>query len=534
MMRRVGRLLPWVRHLVQPVALLVLAVIQLRADARAFNRWQGWLDQSYYLQSARAWAALNVDPVQHHYPGGYSLLAAPFVYITPAQPFVVPDLLCAAASLVLFVRICRRLAPGLPAGDAIAAASFLVGSILDRRIVALWAIPWTTTAEAPLLLLCLLMALRFAETRRLAHAAGLGCAAGIAAFVRPSDAALMLCACAIFGAVQIVVWHVSARVAARCGAALGAGLAVGLLPAVATHLAIHGLSAGAYAAKSAVIGFDWRLIPLRWVTLVIDPQPLFTSGPGMAVAFPWFFSGCAGMVLAVCAGWRGSGWRGSRGPNALVAGAMVLSWCSYFAYRDLHAAGLWYYSNIHYFKWTFPFLVFWTVGLVWAVFEPVRRVPACASVAATCLLFAWRPVFSVYAHGHESAQPFSVVIPGGLSPLHRAVFLQLAEAGPAAYLGHAQMTVDGQSFVNTRDFKIFPQIEAGGMHAQDWALIMPLRDMPPGDASLTLPDGGQFAAQTAWVSGHWSLVFGVPCMFLSQRTDCRNAAASLQGDATPP
>jgi hypothetical protein len=126
-----------------------------------------------------------------------------------------------------------------------------------------------------------------------------------------------------------------------------------------------------------------------------------------------------------------------------------------------------------------------------------------------------------------------VVIPGGLSPLHRAVFLQLAEAGPAAYLGHAQMTVGSQTFVNTRDFKIFPQIEAGGVHAQDWALIMPLRDLPEGDASLTLPDGGRFAAQTAWASGHWSLALGVPCMFLSQRTACRNVAASLLADATP-
>jgi hypothetical protein len=517
MMRRVGITLP--------LALLALTVVQLRADAHMFGRWQGWLDQHYYLQSARAWAVLDFDPSQHHYPGGYSLLAAPFVYITPAQPFIIPDLVCAAASLLLFVRICRRLAPGLPAGDAVAGASFLIGTLLNRRLSALWAVPWTTTAEAPLFLLCLLMALRFAESGRLWRIAGLGFAAGMAAFVRPSDAAIAFCACAIFCGVQLLLWRAPARRIGQCVIAATAGLGAGLIPAAATHLAIHGLSAGAYAAKSAVIGFEWRLIPLRWVTLAIDPRPLFDEGPGMAAAFPWFLAGCAGMVLAALRGWRGS-----IGPNALVAGAVVLYWCVYLAYRDLHAAGLWYFSNIHYFKWTFPFLVFWAVGLVCAAFEAKRRLPAGAAAAFVLLLFMWRPVFIAEAGGTESAQPFSAAMPGGLSPLHHAVLLQFAEAGQALYLGHAHLTIGGRSFANTQDFKIFP----GRGDQSGQALIMPLRDLPQGDAVLALPDGGRFAAEATWMGGHWGLVPGVPCLVLSARAACHGVTLAVPANATSP
>jgi len=75
------------------LALLVLVVMQGRAAMRLSPLWQAWSDQSRYLQSAQAWATLNLDPALHHYPPGYSLLAAPFVYLMPALPFVVPDLL---------------------------------------------------------------------------------------------------------------------------------------------------------------------------------------------------------------------------------------------------------------------------------------------------------------------------------------------------------------------------------------------------------------------------------------------------------
>jgi len=47
--------------------------------------WWGMWDQSWYLKSAAAFAVGNLDPAQHWYPFGYSLLAAPFARLIPAH-----------------------------------------------------------------------------------------------------------------------------------------------------------------------------------------------------------------------------------------------------------------------------------------------------------------------------------------------------------------------------------------------------------------------------------------------------------------
>eukprot|EP01035_Chromulina_nebulosa_P034043 gene34043-45631_t len=66
--------------------------------AEATAGWWSWSDQFRYLRAATAWAGGDLDPAQHWYWPGYPLLAAPFVGLTPAQPFLIPDLLCLLAS----------------------------------------------------------------------------------------------------------------------------------------------------------------------------------------------------------------------------------------------------------------------------------------------------------------------------------------------------------------------------------------------------------------------------------------------------
>src|SRR5689334_7426259 len=56
--------------------------------------WEHWHDQGQYLRSARAFADGNLDASEHWYPPGYSLLGAPFVHLTPTNPFVIPDFVC--------------------------------------------------------------------------------------------------------------------------------------------------------------------------------------------------------------------------------------------------------------------------------------------------------------------------------------------------------------------------------------------------------------------------------------------------------
>jgi hypothetical protein len=499
-----------------PFAALVVALRQLQEDARIYPDWLGWADQGHYMDSARAWAALNFDPSQHNYPPGYALMAAPWVYITPANPFLVPDLLLTLASLVLFVRICRRLAPDLPHAGAAAALCFVIATVPGQRYADMWAEPWTTTAAAPFLLFCLLMALNYRETLNRRALFALGLAAGLGAMVRPSDAALLYGVCAIY--CVLAAARLGVRRLMEDGAIIGGAFVLGLIPFATAHLLIHGLSAGNYIGGSASRGLEWRLIPLRWVTLAVGPRPLLPQGVGMAVVFPWLLPGIGGMVLSVFARRRPASFA-----NCLVAAAICLYWLLYLSYRDLHAYGLWRYGNVHYFKWTLLFLAFWAFLLGRALILPGNRMPAMAALAAALGLFCWRPVFVPDAYGREATDTSEAAVPFGLSPINRAFLLQAQGASTNLYFGPSVLRIGGQSFSNQHDIKMFPD----GPNL----LMMPLRVLPAGAGQLTVAPGVFLTREAAWVAGTTSLQFGVPCLVTPRLGDCKPRAEALQAPA---
>jgi hypothetical protein len=488
----------WQRVAVGAIAIVVLWR-QRVADLKNYDSWQGWADQDHYLASARAWAAWNLDAGKHHYPPGYSLLGALFAHLTPAQPFLLPDLACVVASLLLFVRIAAYLLPELPAGQVLAALCFLVATTLLKACAVLWAVPWTTTVECPLLLLSLLLALRFGKTLATRDAALLGFAGGLGALVRPGDSALVLALCGGFCAWRVAIARPGWRVALMCAGSLAAGTVAGLLPALGLHLAMHGLTAGAYGAKSAGIGFEPRLIGLRFSSIVIDPRPLF-SGYGMVTVFPWIIPGVAGMILG-CLPRHGPG--RAAAANILVASSVAFYCALYFAYRDLNAPGFWRFSNVHYFKWVLPFLLLWAVGLLVALWQRERRGAVAFCLAAALLLFAWRPEVIWKDSFVEAASGRSAPVPGGLSPLGRVVFVQATGDWLTLYTGASTFSAVGQLFHATVDFKLFPS--DGGV------MIVPLRPLPAGDGLLTLPDGAGFPPQVAVRTGVWRVAFRLPC-----------------------
>lgn len=73
--------------------------------------WAAGWDQPRYLRAALAWASGTLDPAEHWYLPGYSLLAAPFVHVTPANPFLLPNLALLLASLWLTAALAARLVP---------------------------------------------------------------------------------------------------------------------------------------------------------------------------------------------------------------------------------------------------------------------------------------------------------------------------------------------------------------------------------------------------------------------------------------
>jgi len=451
----------------------VLAVAVLAAHVGKYPHFAGFwagVDQQRYLEAARAWAGFDLSPVRQHYLPLYPLMGAPFVWLTPWQPFMVPDLACLLVSFLLFVRIGRRLAPGWP--DGVAALCFVIAVMGSRMLLGLWIVPWSSTGAAPFQFGAVLLALRFGERPGAARAAALGLCIALITGFRPSDAAVLFVACGGFALGHLVRFRGRLMFSGRVALGGVGGLATGLLVVAALHWMVFGFSAGPYIAESAGIGFEWQLVPMRWVMLVVGPRPLLPEGSGMVAHLPWLIPGIAGLLLGVVpAPGR------AMAPSLLAGAAVVLHWALYLAYRDMHAYGLWRFTNIHYFKWTFPFLVFWAAQWLYALWA--RRSRALGALAVALLLFAWRPVLRKPVVIPVSVQGQRIGLPR-VPRLDEAVLLPVVAGWTNIYFAQTHLVVGGRDYVTKRDTKLLAV--PGG------ALLVTLRDMPGGAAVLELPD----------------------------------------------
>ena len=506
------------RQLFSLLCYAVLAAVTLGIQAHKYpdftSFWAG-LDQHRYLEAAQAWAAGDLNPARHHYLPFYPLLGAAFAWLTPWQPFLLPDLACLLASLAIFQRIASRLAPGWP--PVAAALCFTVAVLSSRTAIAIWVIPWSTTGSAPFQFLAVLLALRFAE-RPSPRRAGLFAlsVAAIAGF-RPSDAAVLLATGGAYAGWALLRARTPLHGWTSCAGAGLAGLLLGALPAALAHFAVFGLHAGPYIGGSASIGLEWRLLPMRWVMIVIGPRPLLPEGTGLAAALPWVAPGLAGLILTLFTAVRrgpgfgpgvSAGLRPAPGPGVLVAATVALHWALYLAYRDLQPYGLWRFYNVHYFKWTFPFLVLWAAQLGVALVHRPRRPGAIAACVVAALALAWRP--ALRDRVAQPAQPTAhgIAVPAGAFRLDRALQLNLAGDWRTIYFGDATLQAGSAIFHNTTDFKLMPT--PGG------ALLLPLRPLPDDAATLTWPDGLTPGAAPFLTTARQGVVFGLPCVVLSR------------------
>lgn len=455
------------------------------AAARLDQGWWAWWDQGRYLDAALAWAAGDFDPARHFYLPGYPLLAAPFVHLTPAQPFWLPDLACLLAAMALFALLAARLASGIPVPRTLAGLLFLGTTLLTPQGPDAWVIPWTTTPTAPLMLGCLLAALRFADRPAplpafLAAAGG----GGMAAF-RPMDAVVGLTASGLFMAYTLLRARPEWRDFGRIAAASALGLALPLALTGLAYAAVHGAKPSDYVAFSSAVGFEWRLLPLHWVTLVLDPRPVFPEGLGLAAAFPWIVPGIAGMAvcLTVAPG------RAGRPAHCLVAGAALAYLAVYLCYRDLHPTGLWRYNNHHYFKWLMPVFGLYAVLGLAAVLGSARRVRVALVAGVTAIsLLCWRVELAARPDKPDKAvaavlDEHTLRVPSFSGRVDDVVLAGAAGPVEAVYFGKHILTVAGRRFEHFKDFKVF--VRPGGL------MLMPLRPMPAGEATITFGPGVQ-------------------------------------------
>lgn len=436
-----------------------------RAD---FAGWWGWTDQGLYLRAAQAWSAGVLDRAEHWYFPGYAMLAAPFVRLLPIDPFTPVDVLCLIVSTLAFCALAERLLHR-PGARTIGAAVWIVTVSLNGLALRSWVEPWTTTPVAALSLISLWLMLRLIDGAGARTGFGLGLAAGAVLLFRPTDALVLCIAAGVAGGVVVLMrrdWRLAAAGIA------GVALPIGVFGA--TYLALYGLTRSDYLTWSALVGFEWRLLPLRWVTLVIDPAPLIPDETGLSRAFWWVIPGVMGgaACLAVTRG-------RARARHAAVLGTVALHVGVYLAYRDLHPQGLIRFGNYHYFKWVLPVLGLYTVALVlvpvW--FGRCRVGWGVAVVAA--FAFFWRAEFVPGTSPAAFAGPQTIMAPAGLGGITGAMRVAAAGGFTALYQTEFDLIAGGTAWANGRSFKTQPV--PGGL------LLVPLRPLPAGPATVTFP-----------------------------------------------
>eukprot|EP01037_Dinobryon_pediforme_P012766 gene12766-12863_t len=501
--------------------LCIAAAIYLTTYAGHPNRphsaeipgWIAWFDQSFYYKAARAWARGDLDPAQHWYMPGYALFAAPFAAFMPLHVFLLPDLIAVLAATWLFGRLTEELAPELPSPRLLGAGLFVLVSLGLPNLRDVWVVPNSSSLSTPIIYGCLLATVVFCRRPDRAWLVFLAAFAGGAlGGLRPSDAiAPTLAACAgVF-----VTMAGNLRRPRQIAAAIAAGL-LGVIAVAGTvglaYYSLYGTAKSGYVQLSLMLGFEWRLLPLRWVLLALDPRPILASGKGLIEGFPWIVPGIAGIAAVLV---RPATSRLFLA-NLLVAGAATLHTAYYLCYRDLHPAGLFQFSNFHYFKWVLPILALYAVRFAWALAAgPHRMTALAAGILPLLVLLPWRVSLDPVTPTIPLAPSYSgdaLSFTADFNDLHN-VLLVPTDADPGRlYGGGHALDIGGRTW-GFVDFRAYPQ--PGGF------MLTPLRPLGAGPATLRLePKTGAFRPPAQPVLARMNIVFGLPCFIRPERPAC--------------
>ncbi|MBI5921693.1 MAG: hypothetical protein HY847_08555 [Betaproteobacteria bacterium] len=347
--------------------------------------WWGWFDQGNYLKSAQAFAGFDFAPIRHFYPPLYSALGALFLGVSAMHPFWLIDLACLVWFAWTFSYFARRYVP-----QWVAVLIFLLTIVASHLLLENFVIPWTTTLSAALLSVGLRALADFADSAkgsavstrsefRTISVSSL--ALGLIAIVRPLDA--------IVGGILWLGIFVSAWKSAKPSSwklirnyliALFA-IFIGPLLFILFNQLVFGSPFGGYIRMGASNGYFLSDIAEKFVSIFLDGYTLYLEPKsGLLDHYPWLTFALPALAFVLL-----------RGDFALrvVAAAVCAQFVLYLPYGDLLPTGLWRYYNIHYFKWTFPYLALFACYAGMATFRTIRTAPAYG--------VAWLAFFAIVA-----------------------------------------------------------------------------------------------------------------------------------------
>lgn len=421
--------------------------------------WWGWFDQGKYLLSANALAEFDLAPEKHFYPPLYPVLGAIFLKWSSGHPYFALNLFFLLWFSYVFIRFSDQYLPRW--------ASFLLllsTTIFNYPIFENYAIPWTSTLSVALLSTGILGLVWFQESR-----AGSGTrVSGVQVFfvatclgllvpTRPADAVV---GCAIGLGLLISNWQTRQVAVERVPRLrqflflIVVGSIVGPLLYFGFNFFVFGTPFGSYMQVASANGFFPADLAEKFFSIWLDGFVLYGEPQsGLTDRYPWLLLSLAGVAWVVI-----------RGDTLLrtVALAIVLLFALYLPYGDLLPNGLWRYLNIHYFKWTFPFLALFAVLLARQVLASWRQ---GAGWALPAILLCGIPLFLLSLHLVVDATPVSTRTAGRQENIsfdlpNRQIdlvdFKGLAGGFTDVYMGAHRLFLDGTELKRVRDFRLLP------------------------------------------------------------------------------
>jgi hypothetical protein len=430
--------------------------------------------------------------------------------------FEISNLICLLASLWFFTRLAAELAPQIPHAATCGALLFAATTGISPLGLDIWVVPWSTTGTVPLFYACLFCALRFIrQSDRPIYAFLVGLTGGLITAFRPIDSIPLLLACAIGMAAAALRhkpgdWH--ALVSATAIIA-GVGLALCIFGAI--YLPIYGFKESEYLSWNSRVGFEWRLVPLHWVTLMLGPRPLSPDGQGLIEAFPWMAGGFAGLGVFLLLPLRGT----NRLAHAAIILSVVFYTILYLSYRNVLPAGLFRQGNYHYFKWIYPILALYAALLFYGFLMQPRFRVLIVGVALGWLSFLlpWRAELRAVgapAHATSALTDHEVEFESRLTSVRDALLVGANGTFGDIYDGEHSLMIGNHQYSVPTDFKISPR--PGGL------LLTPLRPLIVGPARLTLDPRVSVDATVQPIYAKQELVFGLPCWLPWRLNVCIN------------
>ncbi len=450
-----------VRHLLDLrwVMALIAVIYVYTYFAYPVTPERGWHDQGQYLKAAYAFLHGDLTWDKHTYPPLYPAVGAIFLNWSGGHPFFLPDLLCWLWFVFAFIRFADRYVPRWSGLVLLFGAT-----IVNYEVLVNYVIPWTSTLSMALLATGILGLVWLQDVRegKRKKISGwqlfiVATSLGLLAPTRPGDAVVG----GLLGLALLIGYWLARHNAAASLPAPGRflplaviGFAIGPAIYFVFNKVVFGNPLGGYIQIARGQGIVAADLPEKFISLWLDGKTLYAvNNAGLTEHYPWLFISLAGFVWALLRG------------DALLriaALAIGLLFALYMPYNELLPTGLWRYNNIHYFKWTFPFLALFAWLLVKQVLEGWRRqegwmFPVALLVAIPALLLSLHLAINVKPlRGiSEPGQAMRFELPDG--EIDFIDYKGLDGGDTEIDLGEHRILLDGRELKRINDYKMLPK-----------------------------------------------------------------------------